>query len=138
MPRWAFLYPYWSHIDGKPFLSRFIFWFTPWGGCHITWIRQADNAREYPHDHSATFMSLMVSGGYEEDVYTDPGDLSAVRHLAHRRWSRHVMKAGNAHSITRIKPFTVTLLILGPREQPSNYWTPEGKMSIGLKMDEWG
>lgn len=138
MRAWMFLAPYWSHIDGRPFLTRFVFFFTPYGGCHITWIRQADNQREWPHDHSASFASLKLLGGYEEDVFS--GDVSnpVKRHRTHRWLSCHVMKHDEAHSITRISRYgTVTLLFLARRRHGSNYWTPEGKKSIGLKMDEW-
>ena len=137
MPRYAFLMPYWSHIDDKPFLTRFIIFFTPYGGCHITWIRQADSQREWPHDHSATFASLKLVGGYEEDVFTEPADLGIREHRRHCWLSCHVMKHTEAHSITKISRFTVTLLFLGRRRQKSSYWTPDGLQSIGLKMDEW-
>ena len=138
MRQYMFLSPYWSHINDKPFLTRFVFFFTPYGGCHLTWIRQPDNQREYPHDHSATFVSVKLLGGYEEDVFSNPEDLSEVRHRKHRWLSAHVMKRAEAHSITKISRFgTVTLLFLGRRRGKSNYWTPAGMQSIGLKMDEW-
>ena len=35
MPKWAFMTPYWSDIDGKRFLSRFIVFYTPACGLHI-------------------------------------------------------------------------------------------------------
>ncbi len=138
MPKYAFLMPYWSRINDRPFLTRFIFFFTPYGGCHITWIRQPDNQREYPHDHSATFASFKVAGGYEEDVFS--GDITnpVKRHRKHRWLSCHVMSHTEAHSITKISRWgTVTLLFLGRRRHGSNYWTPNGMQSLGLKMDEW-
>jgi len=46
------------------------------------------------------------------------------------------MKHTEAHSITRVSPFTVTVLCTGRRRQPSNYWTPDGRQSTGMKMDE--
>jgi hypothetical protein len=137
MPKWAFFTPWWSRVNGKPFLSRFIVFITPWAGMHITWIRAADNQREFPHDHSRTFLSFKLLGGYEEDVYTDPADLTAVTRRAHGWLSAHVMSLHHAHSITRVRPFTVTVLLLGPRRQPSNYWTPDGKKTTGFKIDEW-
>jgi len=136
MPKYAFFKPYWSHIDGKPFLSRFIVFFTPLAGCHVTWIRQADNQREWTHDHSATFASFKLFGGYEEDVFSGPVTSPVRRHRKHRWLSCHVMKHTEAHSITRVSPFTVTVLCTGRRRQPSNYWTPDGRQSTGMKMDE--
>lgn len=139
MRKWMFLTPYYSKIDGKPFLSRFVFFFTPWAGCHITWIRQADNQREWPHDHSATFISFRLSGSYEEDVYTNPDDLKEIEHRKHPWLSATRLKHTEAHSITKISRFPlITVLFLGKRRQPSNYWTPDGKQLTGMKMDEWG
>jgi hypothetical protein len=134
-----FMEPYWSDVDGKPFLTRFVFWFNPRGGCHVTFIHQPDNQREWPHDHSASFVSVKLIGGYEEDVYSGSHTRPDKRHRKHRWLSCHVMHASEAHSITRTSRILVTLVILGQRVQPSNYWTPQGLKSIGLRMDdEWG
>jgi hypothetical protein len=137
MRKWMFMEPYRSKIDGKPFLDRFVFFFTPWAGCHLTWIRQPDNQREWPHDHSATFLSVRLAGGYSEDVFTDPIDLTAREHRVHRWLSATRLRASEAHSITKISRWgTVTLLFLGKRRQASNYWTPDGKVSLRMTMDE--
>lgn len=132
MPRYAFLRPWWSDIGGQRFLTRFIVLFTPLGGLHVTRIHMADNAREYPHDHSRTFWSLKL-GWYSEDVYSDPGNLSAVRHVRHRRFSIRRLRYTEAHSITAVSPRLVTILFLGPARQESSYWTPGGKRSTGLE-----
>lgn len=137
MRRYMFLEPYWSDIGGQRFLSRFIFFFTPWAGCHVTRIHMADDQREWPHDHSATFLSWRLFGSYEEDVFSDPQDMSARRHRRHRWLSASVLRHDEAHSITRVSPFLVTVVVLGKRRQASNYWTPDGKQGLGLKMDEW-
>ena len=135
MPKWAFLRPYWSRIGGEPFLTRFIFFFTPYGGAHITRIHAADDQRKWPHDHSATFVSIKLAGGYEEDVYDDPDDLASRRHRVHRWLTGSRLRYTEAHSITAVKPFTVTLLLLGRRRNKSHYWTPDGKRPLGMKMD---
>jgi hypothetical protein len=135
MPRWAFLKPYHSDINGQRFLTRFIFFFTPYGGAHITRIHMADDQRKWPHDHSATFLSVRLAGGYEEDVYDQPGDLSSVRRRAHRWLSASRLRYTEAHSITSVRPFTVTLLLLGRRRNHSAYWTPDGKRSLGMTLD---
>lgn len=150
MPKWAvlgfswadgrpaFYWPYTSEIGGRRFLTRFILLFTKWGGCHVTRVSSADNQREYPHDHSATFASLKF-GWYAEDVFTDPADLGKVRHVRHRRFSVHRLRYTEAHSITEVSPHLVTVLFLGPRRQKSAYWTPDGKQGLGMRMDadEW-
>jgi hypothetical protein len=136
MRRWMFMTPYWSEIDGQRFLSRFVFIFTPLFGCHVTRIHMADNQREYPHDHSATFWSWKL-GWYAEDVYDDPADLGSRRHVRHRRFGIHRLRWTEAHSITQVSPRLVTVLFLSRRRNNSTYWTPAGRQSIGMKMDEW-
>jgi hypothetical protein len=137
MRRWMFAEPYYSDIDGQRFLTRFVFWFTPFGGCHVTRIHMADDQREHPHDHTRTFISIKLAGGYEEDVYS--GDIASPdrRHRKHRWLSWHVMPYDQAHSITAVRPLTVTLLFLGRHRHGSGYWTPDGKVPLGMPVDEW-
>lgn len=137
MPKVAFLKPYRSMIDGRPFLDRFILFFTPYAGCHITWIRQADNQREWPHDHSATFISFRLLGGYEEDVFSGDPHNPAKQHRRHKWLSASVLRHDQAHSITSLSRWgALTVLFLGRRQRTSSYWTPEGLENTGMKMDE--
>jgi len=135
MPKTAFFTPYWSEIDGQRFLSRFIIAFTKYGGCHITRIHMADNQREWPHDHSATFLSWKF-GWYAEDVYSGDPANPVKRHVRHRRFGIHRLRHDEAHSITEVSPRLITVLFLGPRRHGSNYWTPNGMESLGMKMDD--
>ena len=130
-----FFFPYTSDINGKRFLTRFIILFTRWGGCHITRISMADDQRAWPHDHSATFLSFRLIGSYEEDVYTDPGDLTKVEHRTHRWLSATRLRHTEAHSITTVSRPLVTVLFLGRRRQTSKYWTPDGPQPLGMTMD---
>lgn len=128
-------WPYRSQIDGKPFLTRFIVFRTPWASADITRISMADDQREYPHDHSRTFWSFKL-GWYEEDVFYDKNDLTVRRRIRHRRFGVHRLRYTQAHSITRVSPHLVTILFLGPRRQKSNYWTPAGLQTIGMSVDQ--
>ena len=135
MPERAFLSPWWSRVNDQPFLSRFIVFLTPGAGCLLTWIRQADAQREWPHDHASSFWSFLLLGSYDEKVYDDPGDLSWTP-TRHRRWlSGHVLRCDQAHSITRVSRFTVTLVLTGRRVQKRSYWTPDGKKTTGMRSD---
>jgi hypothetical protein len=148
MPDWAFLgagtdhegrlrlyWPYTSDVGGRRFLTRFILFRTPWASMDITRISMADDQREYPHDHSRTFWSWKW-GWYAEDVYDDPDDLARVRHVRHRRLGVHRLRHDQAHSITEVSPHLVTVLFLGRRRQKSSYWTPEGKQTTGMAVDQ--
>jgi hypothetical protein len=136
MPEWAFLEPYWADVNGKRFLSRFMFFRTPLLSCDITRIHTADNQRDHPHDHSRSFVTWKLLGSYDEWVHYDPSDLSQRRFRRHRWLSAHLMRHNMAHSITRVSPVTVTFAVQGPRRHKSSYWTPDGLRTTGMKVDQ--
>jgi len=151
MPSWAILgigrnhegkikvyWPYKSDIDGQRFLTRFIPLRTPWVSIDITRIHMDDGERVHPHTHSRSFASLKF-GWYAENVFYDPNDLSNMRHIRHRRFGIHRLGYDEAHSITEVSPKLWTILFLGPSRSKSWYWTPQGRQSIGMGIDqdEW-
>lgn len=136
MRRWMFFEPYWSDIGGKRFLTRFVVVFTPYGGLHVTRIHGADDQREWPHDHTRTFWSWKL-GSYDENVYEGSVTNPVMKHVRHRWGGIHRLRWTQAHSITRVSPRLVTVLALGPQRQGSSYWTPAGKKSLGMHVDEW-
>jgi hypothetical protein len=147
MPEWAFLgvsfsdgkpvffWPYTSDVNGKRFLTRFIILRTPLASWDVTRISSDDNSRPWPHDHSRSFISWKW-GWYKELVYDDPEDLSQVRLREHGRFSFHLLRHSQAHTITEVSPGLVTMLFLGPKRRKSSYWTPEGLKTIGMKVDQ--
>jgi hypothetical protein len=140
MPEWAFMRTYfsnkWKGDNQKRFLSRFIFFRTPYLSMDITRIHGDDNDREYPHDHSRSFISFKLIGKYNEWVYYNPDDLSERRYRKHRWLSCHLMRHNMAHTITHVTPYLVTVLLLGPRKHGSNYWTDEGMQTSGMAVDQ--
>jgi hypothetical protein len=119
---------YWVRVGGKPFLDRRIWFICPLGGIFLTRIHAPDEGRD-PHDHSRTFTSLILSGGYREDVYTDPDDLSRKVSRQHGLFSLHVMRREYAHQITSIREPLRTLVIAGRWRGISSFWTASGKIS---------
>jgi hypothetical protein len=133
--RWVVYWPYTSDIDGERFLTRFMPLRTPWVSVDITRIHMDDGDRAWPHTHSRTFRSLKF-GWYAEDVYYDPDDLSVMRHIRHRRFGLHRLRYDEAHSITEVSPKLWTILFLGPKRAKSWYWTPAGRQTIGMSVDQ--
>jgi hypothetical protein len=132
----ALYWPYTSEINGERFLTRFIVVRNPWFSVDITRISMPDDdKRMWPHDHSRTFWSWKF-GSYDEWVYSDPSDLSKRKLRRHPKFSLHRLRHTEAHSITRVSPGLVTVLFLGRKRQKSSYWTPKGKRSIGMKVDQ--
>jgi hypothetical protein len=131
LPEYAFLYPWWVDVDGKRFLTRFVLFRTPLIGMSVTRIHTADDARKYPHDHSHSFASFKL-GRYSEWVYDDPEDLGKRRLRRHRRFSTHLLRYTQAHSITEVSPRLVTVVFTWRTRQKSTYWTPVGRQLTGV------
>src|SRR6266567_266399 len=66
--RWTAWWPYTADIDGKRFLTRFIVFRTPLIGLDVTRVHMADDQRDWPHDHSRTFLSWKL-GWYAGRVH---------------------------------------------------------------------
>jgi hypothetical protein len=109
--------------DGKLFISRFRWIQTPWFAIYTTRIHGADTDRD-PHDHSRPFVSLILTGGYDERVVT--GSDAFTR--SHGRGSVHLMPLRWAHQITSVRGPLRTLVICGPRAETWSFWTENGKV----------
>ena len=111
-PLWGFLGRHWVRVGGKPFLTR---------------IHGPDEGRD-PHDHSRWFASLILTGAYDETVWTDPSDLSLTRRRVHWAGSVHVMRTEHAHLITEVRGSLRTLVVAGRHRGGWSFWTPGGKV----------
>jgi hypothetical protein len=141
-PRWDLLGRYQVRVDGRLMLDRLRLVQTPLFAILVTRILEPDPGRD-PHDHSRSFMSWILRGGYTERVFPRPD--ARARSLArtdcqgwasdllrhgfehrHRRWSAHVMPSRWAHSITHVEAGTLTLVLAGRYRGDWSFWTPDG------------
>lgn len=123
-PRWALFSG--MHImadDGSSYLRRMRIVETPWFGVFLHHIDSTDNDQD-PHDHPWNFVSLVVRGGYTEQVLALDANASYVRRWL--TWSFHVMDRRHAHRITELVPGTVTLILHGKRRGSWGFYTPSG------------
>jgi len=127
MPRWGVNRAYWVRVGGEPFLDRRVLAICPWFAVLLSDIHGPDTARD-PHDHSRSFVSWVLSGGYTELVYDDPAALGLPLRRTHRRWSFHVMPASRAHSITDVTKPLRTLVFAGRSRGTWSFWTAQGKV----------
>lgn len=119
----------WSDIPstvnpGQVYLRRLRVISTPWFAVYLHKINEAD-AGLYPHDHPWNFCSLVLRGGYREEIWP------TERHFdlcTWQRWSFHKMALSSAHRIVLIESDTVTLVVTGKRQRRFRFWTPEGKI----------
>jgi hypothetical protein len=113
--------------------ERYQLWSTPFSTVGFTVFRKADETRML-HDHQWSFISIILRGGYTEIVADDYG--LPTRERRHRWLSWHHMYHEQGHSITSVKPGTVTLLLCGPRvRRHFRMWTPDGKLDAHLFFD---
>lgn len=128
--RW-FLIP-----DGREpdvvYLKRLRLIQTPWFGWYIHWIYLPDRDRD-PHDHPWNFWSLILRGGYTEQVWQKWG-AQRIRVDGHgaflgefvwKAFSWHKMSIERAHMIHRLQPGTVSMIFTGPRHRTWGFWTRE-------------
>ena len=130
-PRWAFLE--WLYIPDSAdptviYLRRLRIIQTPWFGVYLHWIYLPDRDRD-PHDHPWPFTSVILRGGYTEEVM-EPWSANPYKWhptaKTHKTFSAHVMHMWQVHRIRSLQPNTITLIFVGPRRRTWGFWTPEG------------
>ena len=125
--RWAVMEGCQVRKHAAPYLDRLCLVQTPLFGVYLHRIHQGDADRD-PHDHPWWFVSLVLSGGYVEDIYEDPRYVVVPSRDRRRgRWSVGFMRRGHAHQITKVWGVLWTLVLVGPRGRSWRpYWTPNG------------
>lgn len=126
--KWAFMQ--WFDIPssinpGKVYLRRLRIVQTPLWALYLHFIYEVD--AQDPHDHPFNFWTLILRGGYREQVFADPGSLLAIIKL--KTWdavSLHKMSINAAHKIYYLKDKTVTLVFVGRRQKDWGFYTRSG------------
>ncbi len=106
---------YASHID--TYMRRWIVR-TPYGTLRVHQFLRPDPDR-HRHDHPFDFVSLIVVGGYGEDLEGAPLAWHGVGSLLIRR-------AEQAHRIVSVKPGTTTFVVSGAVRRKWGFWV-DGK-----------
>ena len=111
--------------DDALFLSRLRLVKTPWFGIYLHVIHRPDVDPD-PHDHPWPFLSVVLSGGYEEDLWPDASARSEFITRAHRRFRPMTVRCRSAHAITSVSGCLWTLVITGPDHDGWQFWTADG------------
>jgi len=117
---WCFLR--WTDVDpvgdGDIYLTRFHLFQTPLCSVMIHWINLPDPQPDL-HDHPNDFISLVVRGGYVEEI-PDPKDVGAI--LIRRIRYINFVQAKNRHRILDVKKPTVTLVLANRVKRNWGFW----------------
>lgn len=99
---------------GNPMMERWRLIQTPLFGLYVHFIYREDLDR-VPHDHPWVFRTLVLRGGYNEQVFDRPGSVGpeSFRYKVWHRWSVHRFPLHHAHRIVGVAPGTVTLVLVG-------------------------
>lgn len=132
-PRWAFM----QTLDilakddsGDVYLHRLRILQTPFFAFYLHDLNLPDSDRD-PHDHPWNFTSIILRGGYTEEVFDNQyecleGAYRKPRRNTWKRWSIHKMTTEKAHRILTVEPKTVSLVIVGRRKRDWGFWTSQG------------
>lgn len=117
-------------------LKRFFLLKTPWFRICLHNIVAPDNGSDYPHDHPWSFVRLILSGGYTEQIYNRDYKLLETKK---RKIFRVDKKDFNfVHKIVNVKPNTWTLFITGPKRKEWGFITEGGWIFWREYFDYWG
>lgn len=115
--------------DGAPYIYRWHLARTDFGGVYFH-IQVANDPERPLHDHPWDNMSVILSGGYDEILDTDPEDTEPPHGYVHKRRAGDVVfrKAEWAHRLLLPPGFryTMTLFTFGPKRREWGFWYPDG------------
>lgn len=105
---------------GNPMLERWRLLQTPWFGVYVHFIHRED-LDAWPHDHPWSFVSLVLRGGYVEELFDRPGD-GAFRLVERLAGSVHRFPLHKAHRIVSTRPGTTTLCVVGRKARSWGFY----------------
>lgn len=130
---------FWLWSDAQlPYLDRLFVFKTPWFAFCVNHIMEPDIG--YPHDHTASFLSIIVRGWYiERRLHCYPTSL--VPYSDRRRLRRHFnfVRAcdHDAHRILDVADGgALTLCFMGPKKREWFYHMPDGRLVHYSKINE--
>jgi hypothetical protein len=118
--RWGFNELFVIGQPGNPMLERWRLIQTPWFGVYVHFIYRED-LDPVPHDHPWSFWSLVLRGGYREELHADPRTRYS-RDVWRDAWTLHHFPLRSAHRITYVLRGTVTLVLVGRKQRAWGFY----------------
>lgn len=124
--RWGFMQTFIIGRQDNPMITRLRLIQTPLGGIYVHFIYREDLDRD-PHDHPWNFASLILRGGYTEELHKNPHTGRAgAEQASYERWSFHKFPLHHAHRIRHVEPGTATLMFVGPKCRTWGFYDATG------------
>lgn len=99
---------------------------TPFGMLRLHRILRRDLDRD-PHDHPFDFVSIVLFGGYVEELYgIKGGKPESCETIWHTAGSVIRRKAEDAHRICYVQPSTTTLVLTSGKKRSWGFYTHQG------------
>ena len=127
-PRWDLLGHYCVWVGNDLLLSRWRFLQTPLSAILLTRIYSRDTDRD-PHNHSRSFITICLTGSYDECLH-DADDLSQQEHEhRHHRWLvPYYVSHKQPHHISQTYGSVRTLVLAGRHHGTFWFFTTEGRV----------
>jgi hypothetical protein len=105
---------------GETYLARLHLFRSPWCSCMLHWIARPDPQPDL-HDHPVSFVSILLSGSYVEEIPNGNGGRRAVD----VRWW-NLKRATDCHRIVSVAGRVLTLVFAGPAVREWGFHTRDG------------
>lgn len=110
----------WTEVDSE-YIRRLHVLKTPWFAVCLHWILKPD-PEPHLHDHPVTFLSIVLRGGYEE---RRKRGVAPWAYEYHKWWNFIRATPQDRHTISHVRPGTLTLCFMGPKVREWGFHAPE-------------
>lgn len=120
--RWGLWETFTIGRQQNPMMKRIRLIQTPVGGIYLHLIYRED-LDPVEHDHPWNFVRIVLRGGYQESVTQRSHRLRGAFGTL-RPWRPGYFPTDASHRIFRVKPGTVSLVLVGPKRRTWGFWIP--------------
>lgn len=117
----------WTETDSE-YITRLHILKTPFFALCLHWLNKPD-PEPYLHDHPVSFLSIILRGEYSEKRVRKNQSGSTFHYETHRWFNWIPATPEDRHTITHVKPKTLTLCFMGPKVRTWGFHRPEGWQS---------
>ena len=115
----------WTEVDSE-YIGRLHVVKTPWFAICLHWIKKPD-PEPFLHDHPVSFLSVILRGGYTDEVLKWVYGTVPLHYRSKNRWLHWIPGTEDfCHTIREVRPNTLTLCFMGPKTREWGFHTDTG------------